>query len=53
MSDKQWEQFFDLMDNIINMPGMSANEKAAEILRRTEEHDVNISEFAASLADIE
>jgi hypothetical protein len=29
MTEKQWETFFDLVDRIVDMEGMTANEKAS------------------------
>lgn len=46
MNDKQWETFFDLMDKIINMPNMTATEKAEMVRVKAEEHNVNLEEFA-------
>ena len=49
MNDKQWETFFDLMEKIISMPNMSANEKIAEFRSKAQEFDANLEEFAGYL----
>lgn len=53
MSEKEWDKLFDLIEKAVNLPGMSAGEKAAEIKSQAEARDqtTNLDEFAAVVSD--
>lgn len=55
MSEKQWETFFDLMSRIVDLPGLSANEKRAEVRRQAADNgaDGDLSEFGYYCSDEE
>lgn len=48
MSEKQWELFFDLMNKIVNLPGLSADEKKAMVQKHAAENsaEIDLGEFA-------
>ena len=53
MSDKEWEKFFELIDKIIDLPGVSANERGALIREKASENgsETNLQEFCSVAAE--
>jgi co-chaperonin GroES (HSP10) len=53
MTDKEWEKFFDLMGKVVNLEGLSANEKAAEVRAQAVKSgdEVNLEEFTGWFAE--
>lgn len=49
MSEKEWEKLFELIGKVVNLPGMSADEKGQEIRRQAKEHgaDGDLEEFVS------
>lgn len=53
MTDRQWETFFSLLDQIVQMPGKTASEKAEILKEKAEEHGstTNLEELGAWMAE--
>lgn len=47
MSEKHWATFFELLDKIVDLPGLSANEKAEKVRAMAAAHgsQASLSEF--------
>jgi len=48
MNEKHWRMFFDLLDGIVNFPGLSADEKRNKVKEEAEKNGgtINLEEFA-------
>lgn len=53
MSDREWEKFFELMGKIINLPNLTAMEKAALVREKAEQYASgnDLEEFATYAGD--
>ncbi len=53
MTEKQWDEFFDLMEEVTNLSGLSANERGAEIRTQALHRgkDGVLDEFAMNALD--
>lgn len=49
MLEHEWEMFFELLEKIVDMPNMTANEKAELVKEKADEEggDLALNEFTA------